>query len=68
MISENSSVGLSRLLWTMSDICKDSDSTRVVGKCQEFFDTLLWVRMCIEMDKYEGCPYSSWTSLIKTAS
>jgi hypothetical protein len=29
----NDSVGLSRLLWTMSDICKVSDGTRVVGKC-----------------------------------
>jgi hypothetical protein len=28
MISENSSVGLSRLLWTISDICKVSDGTR----------------------------------------
>jgi hypothetical protein len=33
MISENSSVGLSRLLLTMSDICKVSDVTRAAGKC-----------------------------------
>jgi hypothetical protein len=33
MISENSIVGLSRLLWMMSDICKVSDGKRVVGKC-----------------------------------
>jgi hypothetical protein len=33
MISENSSMGLSRLLWTMSDICRVSHGTRVVGKC-----------------------------------
>jgi hypothetical protein len=32
MISENSSVGLLRLLWTMSNICKISDGT-IVGKC-----------------------------------
>jgi hypothetical protein len=47
----NSSVGLSRLLWTMSDICKISDDTRVVGKClQIFFETLLWVRLCMGME------------------
>jgi hypothetical protein len=33
IISENSSVGLSRLLWMMPDICKVSDGKRVVGKC-----------------------------------
>jgi hypothetical protein len=33
MIGENSSVGLSRLLWMMSDICEVSDGTRVVVKC-----------------------------------
>jgi hypothetical protein len=33
MIAKNSSVGLSRPLWTMSDICKVSDGTRVVVKC-----------------------------------
>jgi hypothetical protein len=32
MISENSSLGLSRLLWTMSNISMVSDGTRVVGK------------------------------------
>jgi hypothetical protein len=32
MIEKNSSVGLSRLLYTMSDICKVSDAMRVVGK------------------------------------
>jgi hypothetical protein len=37
MISENSSVGLSRLLWAMSDIFKVSDGTRVVGKCLRNF-------------------------------
>jgi hypothetical protein len=37
MTSEKSSVGLSRLLWTMSDICKVSDGTRVVGKCLGIF-------------------------------
>jgi hypothetical protein len=37
MISENSSVGLSRLLWTISDICKVNDGTRVVGKCLRNF-------------------------------
>jgi hypothetical protein len=31
MIRENSSVGLAKLLWTMSDICKVSNSTKVVG-------------------------------------
>jgi hypothetical protein len=50
MISENSSVGLSKLLWTMSDIFKVSDGTRIVGKC--LFDTLLWVRLCMGMEKY----------------
>jgi hypothetical protein len=53
MISENSSVVLSRLLLTMPDICKVSDSTKVAGKClKEFFDTLLWVRLCMGMEKY----------------
>jgi hypothetical protein len=33
MIRKKSSVGLSRLLWTTSDICKVSDGMRVVGKC-----------------------------------
>ena len=33
MIAKNSSVGLSRLLWTISDNCKVSDGTRVVVKC-----------------------------------
>jgi hypothetical protein len=33
MIGENSSVGLAKLLWTMSDICKVSDDTRVVVEC-----------------------------------
>jgi hypothetical protein len=37
MIIENSSMGLSRLLWTMSDICKVSDGTRVVAKCLRIF-------------------------------
>jgi hypothetical protein len=37
----------------MSDICKFSDGTRVVGKCLRiFFDTLLLVRSCMGMEKY----------------
>jgi hypothetical protein len=33
MTIKNSSLGLSRLLWTKSNICKVRDGTRVVGKC-----------------------------------
>jgi hypothetical protein len=52
MINENSSVGLSRLLWTISDICKVSGGTRVVRICStNFFYTLLCVKFCMEMEK-----------------
>jgi hypothetical protein len=36
MIGENSSVGLSKLLWTMSDICKASDGTRALLHCSRY--------------------------------
>jgi hypothetical protein len=40
------------LLWAMSDNCKVGDGTRFVGKClRDFFYTLLWVRLCMGMEK-----------------
>jgi hypothetical protein len=41
MISENLRVGFSRLLWTMSDICKVSDGTKVVGNVLGIFRYLV---------------------------
>jgi hypothetical protein len=37
MMAKNSSVGFSKLLWTMSDILKFSDGRRVVEKCHSNF-------------------------------
>jgi hypothetical protein len=36
----------------MSDIHKVSNGMSAVGKCQKFFDTLLWARLCMGMEKY----------------
>jgi hypothetical protein len=36
----------------MSDIRKVSDGMSAVGKCLRNFDTLLWVRLCMGIEKY----------------
>jgi hypothetical protein len=43
-------MGLSRMLWTKTDIITVTDGTRVERKCPRY--TLIPCRLCIEMEKY----------------